>query len=126
MLVSALLRGDGPPGAVLRAVAAQTLTTVVCTAISDEYAAALARPRFGFDAADVHEVLGLVARLARWVDVPAHRGDPPVPDPADWPFIACALAADCPVITGNTRHFPTTGLGVRVITARVWVEGWRG
>jgi hypothetical protein len=44
-----------------------------------------------------------------------------LPDPGDWPFIATALAADCPVITGNARHFPKR-LGVEVMTARAWEE----
>jgi hypothetical protein len=32
------------------------------------------------------------------------------------------LAAGCPVVTGNARHFPDSA-GVRVMTAREWVGG---
>ena len=38
----------------------------------------------------------------------------------DWPFIATALAGNCPVITGNARHFPQR-VDVQVMTAREWV-----
>jgi hypothetical protein len=70
----------------------------------------------------VREVLSLFEQLAVEVKVPPYTGQPALPDPADWPFVACALAMDCPVVTGNARHFPDS-CGVRVMTAREWVGG---
>lgn len=124
VLVSALLRADTPPASVLRQIAAQALVPVVSAAIVAEYRAVLPRPRLRLRADDIEELLLLIEAQAQWVDVPAYDGRPALPDPADWPFIACALAAGCPVITGNARHFPKA-LGVSVVTAREWVDSSR-
>lgn len=121
IFVSALLRPEGPPGAVVRAIADRRLTPVVCQAAMLEYSQVLRRRRFRFVAADVDELLALTGQQALWVDVPAYTGDRELPDEADWPFIACALAAQCPVLTGNAKDFPAC-LGVVVMTARQWVD----
>jgi hypothetical protein len=71
---------------------------------------------------DVQALLLMMQGMARWVSVAAYAGEPPVPDTADWPFIACALAMRCPVITGNLRHFPAT-LGITALTPRQWLDG---
>jgi putative PIN family toxin of toxin-antitoxin system len=120
ILVSALLRPGSPPDAVLQAIAARTLTPVVCDAILAEYAAVLARPRFAFSAALVNELLHLLRQQADWVNLPPYDGHPPLPDRADWPFVGCALAAGCAVVTGNLKHFPPE-IGVPVYSARAWV-----
>lgn len=117
VLVSGLLRPDGPPGAVLQQIAAQVLEPVVCEAIVAEYRAVLPRRRLRLRASDIEELLALIEAQAVWVQIPPYEGQPALPDPTDWPFIACALAAGCAVITGNARDFPA-GLGVRVMTPR--------
>ena len=121
ILVSGLLRPDGPPGAVVRHMVAQTIELVVCDAIVAEYRAVLPRRRLRLRAGDIADLLALIDAQAMWVEMPLSEGQPALPDSSDWPFIACALAADCPVITGNVRDFPA-GLGVRVMTAREWVQ----
>jgi predicted nucleic acid-binding protein len=120
ILVSALLRPGSPPDAVVQGVVTRTLTPVLCDAILEEYAVVLARPRFAFSAALVKELLHLLRQQADWVSLPPYDGHPPLPDRADWPFVGCALAAGCAVVTGNLKHFPTE-LGVPVYTARAWV-----
>lgn len=122
ILVSALLRPEGPPGIVVRGLFVQALEPVVCREIVAEYRSVLPSRRLRLRAGDIEELLALIEAQARWVEVPAYTGHPALPDPADWPFIACAMAAGCPVITGNLKHFPRR-LGVRVISAREWVEG---
>ncbi len=122
ILVSALLRSRSPPAAVVQGMVVQTLEPVVCHAIMAEYRSVLTRPRLRLRAADIEELLALVEKQAHWVDVPAYDGHPILPDPSDWPFVASALALDCPVIAGNTRDFPAV-LGVKVMTAREWMEG---
>ena len=117
ILVSGLLSGSGPPGRVLADVAAGRLQPVLCGDILAEYQTVLARPRLGIRPERAAEFLALIAQIADWVQVPAYAGNPPLPDPDDWPFIAAALAADCALITGNLKHVPG-GLGVRVMTAR--------
>jgi predicted nucleic acid-binding protein len=121
VLVSALLHPHSVPAAAVRSIARQHLEPVVCAAIMAEYRAVLPRPRLRLRAADVGELLALIEAQALWVDVAPYAGQPPLPDAADWPFVACALALGCPVVTGNPRHFPAR-LGLRVMTARQWVE----
>jgi predicted nucleic acid-binding protein len=106
ILVSALLRPGSPPDAVLQGMAARTLTPVLCDAIFEEYTAVLARPRFGFSTALVQELLHLLRQQADWLSLPPYDGYPRLPDQADWPFVGCALAAGCAVVTGNLKHFP--------------------
>lgn len=120
ILVSGLLHRGSVPGQVLQDMAAGRVVPVVCAEVMNEYRAVLQRPRLRLLPQDVDELLALVEGTADWVAVPPYTGAPALPDPADWPFIACAQAAGCPVITGNARHFPE-GLGVRVLTAREWV-----
>ena len=120
ILVSALLRPGSPPEAVLQNMAARTLTPVLCDAILEEYAVVLARPRFGFSAPMVQELLYLLRLQADWVSLPPYDGRPDLPDPADWPFVGCALAANCAVVTGNLKHFPPE-IGVPVYSARAWI-----
>jgi predicted nucleic acid-binding protein len=120
ILVSALLRPGSPPDAVLQGMAARTLTPVLCDAIFEEYTAVLARPRFGFSTALVQELLHLLRQQADWLSLPPYDGYPRLPDQADWPFVGCALAAGCAVVTGNLKHFPPA-IGVPVYTARAWV-----
>jgi predicted nucleic acid-binding protein len=121
VLVSGLLRADGPPALVLADIGSSRLRPVVCDAVMAEYEAVLRRPRLRIAAADATEVLELLRLTADWVGVPEYGGTPSLPDPADWPFVACALAVDCHVVTGNRKHFPPR-LGVRIMTARQWVE----
>jgi len=124
ILVSALLRPDGPPGRVAAALTQGRLQPVVCAAIVDEYDRVLRRPAFGFDPADVGELVSLLTQQALSVEVPPYApAELMLPDPADWPFAACALAVPCPLITGNARHFPAR-LGIAVMTARQWVEAF--
>lgn len=121
ILVSALMRPEGPPGLVMAAVKHGELVPVFSQAIFAEYQSVLRRPRLRLEAAKVDAALATMQALGTLVP-----GDPPptptnLPDGADWPFIACALATRFPVITGNVRDFPDW-LGVRVMTAREWVD----
>jgi putative PIN family toxin of toxin-antitoxin system len=121
ILVSALMRPEGPPGRVMAAVKAGELVPVFSSAVLSEYEAVLRRPRLRLDGWKVDSALATmraVGNLVRGAQPP-----PPItlPDDTDWPFIACALTAGCLVVTGNARDFPAA-LGVRVMTAREWVE----
>jgi predicted nucleic acid-binding protein len=125
VLVSGLMAAASPPGRVVAAVVNGVLRLQLCEDILAEYSAVLPRPQLRLPPDRVAELLKLIAQTADWVPVPAYAGTPPLPDPSDWPFMACALAAGCPVVTGNLKHFPA-GCGVRVMTAREWVEGQSG
>ena len=121
VLVSALLKPTSVPALVARALRRNVLVPVVCADIMDEYRAVLSRPKLGLAATDVAELLQLLGVQARWVQLSACPATLRLPDPADWPFIGCAAAAQCPVITGNLKHFPAV-LGVEAMTARTWVD----
>lgn len=121
ILVSALLKRGTPPAAVVGGIRSGALQPVVCREIIEEYTAVLARPRLRLPGRDVAELLTLIAGLSRWVYLPAPPAGIDLPDPDDWPFVAAALAAKCPVITGNVRHFPPR-LGVEVVTAAAWTN----
>lgn len=121
VLVSAFLKPGSLPDEVLQAVRRELLQPVVCAEIMAEYRDVAGRARLRLPQAEVFEVLSLIGRQAQWVHVRPYAGSQPLPDPADWPFIACALAVQCPVITGNARHFPGMA-GLRVMTAREWLD----
>lgn len=121
VLVSGLMGSIGPPWQVVMAMAAGQIRPVVCAGIVAEYHDVLPRPRLRLRPERAAELLTLIEQTAEWVTVPAFAGLPPLPDPDDWPFFAAARVAACPLITGNLRHFPAA-LGVRVMSAREWVD----
>lgn len=124
ILVSALLRPEGPPGQVMADVGRGRLLPVFSADVMAEYRSVLTRPRLRLNAGAVDAALATIDLLGLRLapsQLPT-RPPPGLPDPSDWSFMACALAAGCPVITGNLKHFPAD-CGVRVMTAREWVEG---
>lgn len=124
ILVSALLTPTGPPGAVAQAIRHGVLQPMVCTEIIEEYLDVPHRPRLALPPREVDELIALLGAQAQWVRITPYLSALKRPDPGDWPFIATALAGNCPVITGNARHFPKR-LGMEVMTAREWVERGR-
>ena len=120
ILVSALLTPSGPPGAVAQAIRHGLLQPMVCAEIIEEYVDVLHRPRLALPPHDVDELIALLGAQAQWVRITPYLTELKLPDPGDWPFIATALAGECPVITGNAKHFPKR-VGVMVMTAREWV-----
>lgn len=106
VLVSALINPEGPPAAVVDAIRELQLTPVVSAEVLAEYDEVLHRPRLRLPVTDVEELLANMRALALLVEVPLDPPDIPLPDPDDWPFIAAARAALCPIVTGNARHFP--------------------
>lgn len=120
ILVAGLFKRGSPPHEIELAIRSGELLPVVCAAIVDEYGDVLRRPRLGLPQPEVAKLITLITAQAQWVRITPYPAALKLPDADDWPFIATALAADCPVITGNTRHFPK-GLGLVVMTAREWV-----
>jgi len=120
VLVSALLSPDGNPAVVVDAVRTLRLTPIVSRAILAEYTTVLRKPRFRFPVVIVDELLASLRDLAVCVEPDSVPRIPELPDPSDWPFIAAALFAGCPIITGNARHFPAAA-GVEVLTPGAWV-----
>ena len=121
ILVSALLTPAGPPGAVAQAIRRGVLQPMVSTEIIEEYLDVLHRPRLALPPRQVDELIALLEAQAQWARITPYLPALKLPDPGEWPFIATALAGNCPVIAGNARHFPKR-LGMEVMTAREWVE----
>lgn len=114
VLVSASIHRQGVPGRVVAKIRTLALKPVLSTAILDEYATVLRRPRFNFPRDWVDDLLADMAALALHLR-PAAIATANLPDPDDAPFIATARAANCPIVTGNARHFPAE-IGVEVLS----------
>ncbi len=117
VLVSAALNPNGTPARVIDAVLDGGLQTVVSRDVLSEYTMVLNRSHFGFPPALVTRFVNGFTELGLLL-APESLDTSRLPDPADAPFIALALLARCPIITGNVRHFPHE-LGVRAMTPGV-------
>jgi len=120
VLVSGVLSPYGPPGRLLDLVLAGDLVLVVDDRLLSEYAAVLARPRFGLPAAQVAAFMRHLRTAAEAVG--ARALDIALPDADDVPFPEVAAAGEAALVTGNARHFrPARGRGrhaVRVVSPR--------
>jgi len=108
VLVSGLLKPDGPPGRILDNVVRAIIVPVYSPAILTEYQAVLVRRKFNFDPQNVVALLELIVSEGLLVSQ-TMRLELRFRDPADRPFYECAAAAGCPLVTGNSRDFPTKG-----------------
>ncbi|MBM3187691.1 MAG: PIN domain-containing protein, partial [Chloroflexi bacterium] len=89
-----------------------------------EYRDVQARPRLGFAADDVRDLLEYLAATGE--PVLARPLAVELPDPTDLPFLEVAAQANAPLVTGNTAHCESAGhFGVPVLTPRAFVESWR-
>jgi putative PIN family toxin of toxin-antitoxin system len=114
VLVAAALNPAGTPARVVELARTQKFTAVLSPAVMAEYTEVLYRSRFSFPTDVVASLLSDLETLGLWLpnETMELAG---LPDPSDAPFIALARAAQCPIITGNLRHFPPE-CGVEVLT----------
>lgn len=118
--VSAFLTPGGTPAQLLHEVKRGRVTLVYSPQIEAEYREVLSRPKFNI-VADL-----LVEFFARLEEDGQRITPEPIPlsklpDPDDASFIATALAAGCPIVTGNARHFPAD-CGVEIISPAQCIE----
>jgi putative PIN family toxin of toxin-antitoxin system len=102
VLVSGLLNPDGSPGRIVDLFLAGEINLVLDDRILAEYREVLHRPKFGFEAEDVSELLDLID--AESVRVAAPPLGIELTDPRDLPFVEVAGDA-ISLVTGNARHF---------------------
>jgi putative PIN family toxin of toxin-antitoxin system len=121
ILVSALIRPAGPPGLVMAAVLRGDLVPVFSEEIVAEYERVLRRPRLRLDTIKVQAMLDTMRLVGVRLVIESVPPPSDLPDRDDWPFITCGVAAGCPVVTGNAKHFPQMR-GLRVMTARQWMD----
>jgi uncharacterized protein len=125
VLVSGLLRADGPPGRVVDLVTAGRLTVLYDDRIVGEYDEVLHRPRFDFEPRAVHAILTQIR--ADGEHVSAEPLAVVLPDPDDLPFFEVAVAgAARALITGNAPHYkPTKGAHhVPIRSPRDFIAEW--
>jgi uncharacterized protein len=104
VLVSGVINPHGPPGRIVDAVLARTVTMLYDDRILGEYRIVLSRPRFKFAPADVNAFLDLIELKGE-----ATMAGPlalELPDASDLPFfeVAASGRADA-LVTGNIKHF---------------------
>ena len=105
VLISAMLKPDSAPGAVMRGVLDGRFRLLVDNRIVFEYSDVLARPKFRLNREDIRAFLDYVEHEAEYVTVPPVQAA--VDDPDDLPFYEVAVGANAAyLVTGNSRHFP--------------------
>jgi len=118
--VSAFLTPGGTAAKLLVAMYDARLVPVFSAPIEAEYRVVLTRAKFNIGVEVLADFFSRLPVLGQFENnIP--QLDIDLPDPNDAPFIALALYAGCPVITGNVRHFPAAA-GVVVLTPAEWVE----
>jgi predicted nucleic acid-binding protein len=124
VLVSGFLSPAGPPGRIVDWLRTGALQAALDDRIFAEYDEVLHRPELALPAAEVDIVLHVIRRTAIWADIPPEKTLPLLPDPDDTPFAECALSLDCPLVTGNKRHFPAAAIrGLTLLTPAEFTAG---
>lgn len=124
VLVSALLSPFQAPGRILDLVLAGKVRLAYDDRILAEYRAVLLRPKFGFDPRHIEELLDECVGAGQAVLAPPLVLD--LPDRADAIFVEVAVAAQTPLITGNSRHYPPDRCaGILVLPPATFLTQWQ-
>ena len=123
VLVSGFLCSSGPPGRLVDWLRIGVVRAGLDDRILAEYGDVLHRPELRLPPREVDLVLRAIAERACWAQVlPRHVAGAALPDPDDAPFLECAAALECVLVTGNVRHYPAAcAAGVVVVTPREFV-----
>lgn len=108
VIVSAMLKSNSTPTAVLREVLTGNISLLANEEIFDEYTEVLSRKKFGFDPDTVILLMNELKKQAIYVD--KKPIDEYLPDPDDAVFYEIVMEArkdvDAYLVTGNLKHFP--------------------
>ncbi len=108
VLVSALLRWDSVPGAVLEQALVGSIVPLLSDEIMSEYEEVLQRKKFPFKEQDIHTVMDGIRMRGVFLD--PEKMEENLPDPKDVIFYAVTMEArkdsDAYLVTGNIKHFP--------------------
>jgi putative PIN family toxin of toxin-antitoxin system len=116
IIVSALPQPTGPPARIFILVLGG-LQLCLSAAIYAEYEEVLSCPRLQHSQETIASTLQAIREQGFWLR-PAQRIRT-CADPDDDVFLECAQAAQADyLVTGNTRHFPTSWVNTRIVTAR--------
>lgn len=127
VMVSALLKADSVPAAVLRSVLSGDALIAYDARILLEYQDVLSRPRFGFSALLIDQLLRYLVDIGVAVAAVPLAVFLPAPDDAKFLEVCLAAGARAQLITGNIKHFPLAcRQGATVLTPREWLDRWQG
>ena len=115
VLVSGLLNPHGPPGQIVRLVAAGDIILCHDARIIDEYRQVLHYEKFQFDEALAANLINEIK--ASGIPVAAKPLGFALPDPEDEEFLEVAIAGRVAcLVTGNSRHFTASkSVNVKII-----------
>ncbi len=121
IIVSALLQPLGPPAQVFLLALSGSIRLCVTGEVYAEYEEVIRRPRFRGDESVIVAALDSIREKGFWVrPTETIRA---CADPDDDIFLECAQAARAAyLVTGNTKHFPTTWRETRIVAARQFLE----
>jgi uncharacterized protein len=125
VLVSGLLNPYGPPGQIVRMVAAGEILLCFDARILAEYRDVLLRPKFDFRVEHVDALLEQIRTAG--VSAASQPLACRLPDRDDEPFleVAVASAADY-LVAGNLRHYPARlRSGIAVVSPAEFVDAYR-
>lgn len=110
VLVSALLRWDSIPGAILEQALVGSIVPLLSDKIIAEYEEVLRRKKFSFKDEDINTVIEEIKMRGVLLNVNPEKIQENLPDPKDVIFYAVTMESrkdsDTYLVTGNIRHFP--------------------
>ena len=118
VLVSGLLKPHGPPGAVVDAILAGSVTVLLDSRIQLEYRDVLTRERLRLPSGAVEALPAFISGSGEWIV--AHPVGAAFTDPDDRAFYEVARTGSATMlVTGNAHHYPYESL---VVTPRQFVD----
>ena len=103
-----MLSPNGAPSRILNLVINGNITVVLDARIFAEYSDVLKREKFSFPQVAINEIIVFIQREGVFISpLPLTCA---VPDPGDLPFIEVSCHAKVPIVTGNIRHFKSSGV----------------
>jgi uncharacterized protein len=125
VLVSGLLNPYGPPGQIVRMVAADEILLCFDARILAEYRDVLLRSKFDFRVEHVDALLEQIRTAG--VSAASQPLACRLPDRDDEPFLEVAVASVADyLVTGNMRHYPARlRFGITVVSPAEFVEAYR-
>jgi putative PIN family toxin of toxin-antitoxin system len=122
VVVSALLNSQGAPGQLFLMILQEPdLELCMSADVFAEYEEVIRRPRLQRSQSEIDDTLKTIREQGFWVKPTeiVHGCE----DPDDDIFLECAEAADAQyIVTGNTKHFPSSWASTRIVTPREFLD----
>jgi len=123
VLVSGIMSPNGHPGRIVELLRSGDVKAVVDDRITREYVTVLKRPEFCFPEDEIDIFIGTVLKLALHSVVKKENIINKFPDLGDIPFAECALSFECPIVTGNKKHFISKKLEkIRILSPAEFID----